>query len=99
MMENGSNISLSFYVSNYSIDYGLAYRLIAPGYEVYSKMGIYQRELGSFQEQAVIENTLIPGMCINCHASNRTNSDRLSLHVRGDHGATLMQLEVAVRSS
>lgn len=56
-------------------------------------MGIYQRELGSFQEQAVIENTLIPGMCINCHASNRTNSDRLSLHVRGDHGATLMQLE------
>ena len=32
-------------------------------------------------------------MCINCHASNRTNSDRLSLHVRGDHGATLMQLE------
>lgn len=82
-----------FYVSNYSIDYGLAYRLIAPGYEVYSKMGIYQRELGSFQEQAVIENTLIPGMCINCHASNRTNSDRLSLHVRGDHGATLMQLE------
>lgn len=34
------------HVSSDSIDYGLAYRLIAPGYEVYSLMGIYQREPG-----------------------------------------------------
>lgn len=83
--------SFSFYVSNYSIDYGLAYRLIAPGYEVYSKMGIYQRELGSFKEHAVIENTLLPGMCVNCHSTNMTNPNSLSIHVRGDYGATLMK--------
>lgn len=90
--------SFSFYVSDYPIDYGLAYRLIAPGYEVYSKMGIYQRELGSFKENAVIENTLLPGMCVNCHSANMTNPNNLSIHVRGDYGATLMkynsQLEV-----
>ena len=32
--------SFPMYVSNYPIDYGIVYRLIAPGYEVYSKMGI-----------------------------------------------------------
>ena len=53
------------YISNYSIDYGVAYRLIAPGYEVYSKMGIYQRNLSNFEETAIVENTLVPGMCVN----------------------------------
>ncbi len=38
----------SIYVSPDSIDYGLCYRLIAPGYEVWSKMGIYERDLSSF---------------------------------------------------
>ena len=32
-------------VSNYALDeWGLTYRRIAPGYEVYSKMGLYQRD-------------------------------------------------------
>lgn len=84
--------SFSMYVSTYSIDYGLVYRKIAPGYEVYSKMGIYERNLSSFKEKALIENTLVPGMCINCHAFNKTNPNHLSLHVRGSHGATLMQI-------
>ena len=51
--------SFPMYVSTYPIDYGLVYRLIAPGYEVYSKMGIYQRDLSSFNEEALIENTLV----------------------------------------
>ena len=38
------------YVSADAIDYGLTYRLIEPGYEVFSKMGIYQRELASYKE-------------------------------------------------
>lgn len=32
-------------------------------------------------------------MCLNCHAFNRTNPGHLSLHIRGQHGATLMQIE------
>ena len=39
------------FVSPDPIDYGLNYRLIAPGYEIYSHMGIYERELGSFKER------------------------------------------------
>lgn len=81
------------YVSPYPIDYGLTYRMIAPGYEVYSQMGIYERDLSSFQEKALVENTLVKGMCMNCHTSNRTDADRFSLHIRGTHGATFIRLD------
>ena len=37
----------TIYVSPDSIDYGICYRLIEPGYEVWSKMGIYERDLSS----------------------------------------------------
>ncbi len=79
------------YISTDSIDHGLVYRKIAPGYEVYSKMGIYQRNLSSFEEDALIENTLVKGMCVNCHSFNQTDPKYMSLHVRGDHGATFLK--------
>ena len=79
------------YISPHPIDYGLAYRLIAPGYEVYSKMGIYQRNLSNFSQLPVIENTIVPGSCINCHAFNHTQPQNLSLHIRGANGGTVIQ--------
>jgi len=79
-------------VSPDPIDYGLNYRLLEPGYEVYSLMGIYERELGSFRQRALIENTQFDG-CVNCHAYNRGDPSAMSLHIRGDHGATLLQID------
>lgn len=84
----------SIYVSPYELkDYGLTYRKIAPGYEVYSQMGLYERDLGSYKERAIIENTEVPGMCVNCHTPNRTNPEQFVFHVRGAHGGTLVQRE------
>ncbi len=80
----------SIYVSPDSIDYGLCYRLIEPGYEVWSKMGIYERDLSSFDERPLIENTQFEG-CVNCHSFNRGNPADMSLHIRGIHGATLLR--------
>ena len=82
----------AMYVSPHAIDYGLVYRKIAPGYEVWSKMGIYERNLSSFEERTIIENTLTPSMCVNCHALNRADPSQLSLHIRGKNGGTLLQL-------
>ena len=82
--------SFSIYVSPDSIDYGICYRLIAPGHEVWSKMGIYERDLSSFDERALIENTQFQG-CVNCHSFNRGNPGYMSLHIRGPHGATLLR--------
>ena len=80
----------SLYVSPDSIDYGLCYRLIAPGYEVWSKMGIYERDLSTFDERPLIENTQFEG-CVNCHSFNRGNPADMSLHIRGPHSATLLR--------
>lgn len=77
-------------VSPSPIDYGLVYRLIAPGYEVYSKMGIYQRRLDDFAQLAVIENTLLPGSCVNCHALRLTDPEYFTFHLRGKNGGTVL---------
>ena len=82
------------YVSPYPLDeWGLTYRRIAPGYEVYSKMGLYQRDLASFDEYPIIENTRVPGMCVNCHTAHQTDPSRFVFHVRGQYGATMVQLD------
>lgn len=78
-------------ISPYSLDdWGLTYRRIAPGYEVYGHMGIYQRDLSSFDESAIFDNIAVPGACVNCHTPNKTNPDQFTFHIRGDHGATLV---------
>ncbi len=82
--------SWAIHVSEDGIDYGLNYRLIAPGYEVHSKMGIYERELGSFSQRPLLENTQFDG-CVNCHAYNRGDPVDMTLHIRGSHGATLIR--------
>ncbi len=79
-------------VSRYDLEeWGVTYRRIAPGYEVYSHMGLYQRELGTFEEYEIIDNLRAPGACVNCHTANRTNPSSFVFHVRGDHGATMIQ--------
>lgn len=72
-------------------DFGVVYRKIAPGYQTFSRTGIYQRELSSFEETPVLEETAVRGQCLNCHYSNRGSADRFSIHVRGAHGGTLLQ--------
>lgn len=78
------------YVSSYPIDYGLVYRRIAPGYEVFSHMGIYQRELSSFKESPIVENTLFSGSCVNCHSYCKNDASTMMFHLRGPSGGTLI---------
>jgi len=80
------------YVSEVPLDdYGLTYRKMAPGYTTYSRIGIYQRDLHSFNEEPIIESTLTPGQCIGCHTANATDPSQFMFHLRGKHGATLVQ--------
>ncbi len=80
----------TIYISEYPIDYGLVYRLIAPGYETYGKMGIYQRELSGFEQTALLENTLVPAGCMNCHSFCLNDPGQMSLHLRGKYGGTVI---------
>ena len=80
------------YVSNDDIDeWGLTYRRIKPGYEVGGDIGIYQRDLRSFDEYAILTETVVPGRCFNCHTANRTNPNRITLQMRGEGGGTMIQ--------
>ena len=71
-------------------DYGLTYRRIAPGYEVGGNMGIYQRELSTFSEEALVTQGALGGQCFNCHTANATNPDRVTMQIRGETGGTLI---------
>ncbi|HAP50713.1 MAG TPA: hypothetical protein DCQ56_05790 [Porphyromonadaceae bacterium] len=73
--------------------WGLTYRRIAPGYESFGTMGLYQREFSSCNEYAIIENTAVPSSCVNCHAARGGDPSAFTFHVRGAHGATLVQID------
>lgn len=80
------------HVSPYALDdWGLTYRRVAPGYEAFSEMGLYQRDLSNFEEYEIMQNTRIPGHCVNCHTSNRTNPKDFIFHVRGENSVTALQ--------
>ena len=79
-----------WFVSPDNIDESICYRLIAPGYEVYSKMGIYQRTLSDFTQDVIYENSLVPGSCVNCHSFKETDQSYFTMHIRGKHGGTFV---------
>lgn len=72
-------------------EWGLTYRRIKPGYEVGGDIGIYQRDIQTFEEYAILTETVVPGRCFNCHTANRTNPDRITLQMRGEGGGTMIQ--------
>ena len=81
------------YVSEDPLEaWGITYRRIPPSYEMYSMMGLYQRDLSNFEETELLQNTRTPNQCLNCHTANRTNPDQYVFHVRGNHGATVMKV-------
>ena len=73
----------NIHVASDSIDPYIAYRLIDPGYELWDKMGIYQRNLSNFDESAIILNRLTGKNCMNCHSFHNYNPDRMMFHSRG----------------
>lgn len=86
------------YVSADSLsDFGVAYRKIQPGYETFSNIGVFQRDIHSFNEYPIVNGTAAPGQCINCHSFKGTDPSRFSLHFRGTHSATLLQLDGETR--
>lgn len=75
-------------VSPHSIDPTLVYRLIPPLYGTWRMMGIYQRDLRTFEEKAIYENTVNHGNCVNCHSFRDKSAQDMSLHMRSHGSAT-----------
>ena len=62
-------------ISTQEIDPFLSYRLLYPGYERWSDMGIYQRNLSNFEETVICDNKQQPNQCMNCHTSYKNDPD------------------------
>ena len=84
-----SFLPFSMNVSTDSIDPYIAYRLIAPGYQLWGEMGIYQRELASFREEPILENRQTDGNCMNCHSFCQQDPAKMLFHIRAKHGCTV----------
>ena len=65
------------------IDPYLAYRLIDPAYNMWYRMGIYQRNLGNYKETPIVTNRTTNHSCMNCHNFCMNNPDRMVMHMRG----------------
>lgn len=70
-------------VSPYPIDNYLAYRLLYPGYELWSFIGIYQRNLTNYDQTPILDNVDFDRQCVNCHNfSSNSPKNGMMVHVR-----------------
>ncbi|MFB3893205.1 MAG: cytochrome C biosynthesis protein [Phycisphaerae bacterium] len=69
-------------ISTDAVDDVLVYRLLDPVFNIWQDMGIYQRDLRSFDESAVVTNRNLATACMNCHTFNRNSPDPMVLHSR-----------------
>ena len=110
MGNKGSDISVNVYakrpdgwihfkpykisVAEEPIDAFLSYRLIEPGYELYRQLGIYQRNLTTFEEKPIYENNREydnnNNHCVNCHNYRMNSTESMLFHVRSNHGGTII---------
>lgn len=79
------------YVSADMIDPYLSYRLIEPGYEVWNKLQICQRDIENFEETVIVDNNLIDGGCVNCHTYSKQDPSLSFFHLRNKNGGTMIQ--------
>lgn len=78
-------------VSEDEVDPWVAYRQIPPGYELWCRMGIYERDLTSFDERAIITNRQNNDGCLNCHSFAQYDADKgMVFHSRGSGGGTVV---------
>ncbi|MBQ8361613.1 MAG: PD40 domain-containing protein [Bacteroidaceae bacterium] len=83
-----------FHVSEDEIDPYVSYRLISPSYVGYEMLGIYQRDLTSFDERTIYNNMLVSGerdgQCINCHSYQNYGTRNMQFHMRQSLGGTMI---------
>ena len=70
------------FIARETIDSYLVYRQLKPLYNIYVNLGIYQRNLESFDERPLLENGKIDHGCLNCHTFLNHQPDTFALHIR-----------------
>lgn len=82
----------TLFVAREPVDPYVAYRLIEPGYESWNNMGIYQRNLETFEERPVMTNTMSDHNCMNCHSFSKNSTETMMFHLRGKYNGTVFHV-------
>ena len=77
-------------VANETIDSHVVYRLINPAYTLWWNMGIYQRNLETFNESPIFTNRMTRKNCMNCHSFCANRPEMMMFHMRAEYGGTML---------
>ncbi len=84
-------------IAGENIDTFLVYRKIRPGHGTWRDMGIYQRNLNSFNESVVLNNGYFRHGCVNCHAFCGNRTEKMLIGIRSAvYGSSALLLENGV---
>ena len=81
------DLEVTVSVWNSSSPEGVRYK---PGYEGWNMLGIYQRNLTSFEEKEIATNRADKSKCMNCHSFANYSPQQMIFHVRGEGGGTAL---------
>ena len=96
----GENIGWSRYqtltskIAPEDIDTFLVYRKIRPGHITWRNMGIYQRNLSSFDESTILNNGYFKHGCVNCHTFCGNRAEKMLIGIRSAvYGSSALLVE------
>jgi hypothetical protein len=64
------------------IDGYLVYRLLRPVYHFFNRVGLYERQLGTFRERPLLRSRSFGGYCVNCHTFLNNGTEQFAMHIR-----------------
>ena len=76
--------TITIMVAQEPIDSYLVYRKIHPAHGVWKDMGIYQRNLETFEESVILHNGYYRRGCLNCHAFCNNRTDKMLIGIRSE---------------
>ncbi len=82
-------------IAREAIDGWLAYRLLKPTFNYYTHLGIYQRNLASFDQRLIVEQDKYNDSCLNCHTPLNQSPSTFAFNTRTDAGKNAMILVVS----
>jgi len=83
-------------VAKEEVDGFLVYRLLDAAFNLFGRMGIYERELSTFRERAILRTEPLGGGCMNCHMFLNGSPENMVLHLRSSakaYGSGMLLVE------
>jgi len=89
--------SFEWTVAKDRIDPFLTYRLIEPGYEVWNRIQLCERNVENFSVRVFADHNLLDNSCMNCHIAGNQDPKLSFFHIRGEKGGTILNRDGQLR--